>query len=82
MRSFGDRIVLDINILGGVPVIKGTRISVATILACLADDYTIDEVLDDYDNLTRGDVLAALKFAAAVTDTPFVGWATERGEAI
>lgn len=46
--------------------IKGTRVTVQVILELLAAGETIDELLSEYDELTRDDVLAALEFAANV----------------
>lgn len=41
------------NILGGVPVIIGTRVPVSRILYLLQQGYSIDEINDDYPQLTR-----------------------------
>ena len=57
-------IVCDSEILSGKPIIKGTRISVATILQCVASGMTIDDILRGYPTLTKEGVLAALEFAA------------------
>jgi uncharacterized protein (DUF433 family) len=59
-----DRITYDPAILGGKPVIKGTRISVQFILELLAAKMSIDEILTEYPHLTREDVLAAINYAA------------------
>lgn len=61
-----ERIMRDPRILGGKPVIRGTRISVAFILQCLAE-MSVDELLRDYPDLTRDDVRAAVLYAARVT---------------
>lgn len=58
-----DRITYDLAILGGKPVIKGTRISVQFILELLAAEMSIDEILAEYPYLTREDVLAAIEYA-------------------
>jgi uncharacterized protein (DUF433 family) len=57
------RIVHDPGILGGKPVVRGTRISVAFILECLAG-MTVAEVLDAYPCLAAEDIRAALLYAA------------------
>ena len=49
---------------GGKPCIRGMRISVGDVLDYLAGGMTIDEVLDDFPDLTRDDILAALAYAA------------------
>lgn len=60
-----ERVVCDPRILGGKPVIRGTRIAVAFILECLAG-MTKEELLRDYPVLTDEDVRAALLYAARV----------------
>ncbi len=61
-------IVSDAKILGGKPIIRGTRISVAFILQCLASGMTVDDVLKAYPHLTREGVLAAVSYAAQALD--------------
>lgn len=57
-------IVSDPQILSGKPIIKGTRISIAVILQCIASGMTIDDILRGYPSLTKEGVLAAVEFAA------------------
>jgi uncharacterized protein (DUF433 family) len=59
-----DLIISDPAILAGKPVIAGTRISVQLILEKLRDGWTIDDLLDDYPELTREQVIAAIAYAA------------------
>jgi uncharacterized protein (DUF433 family) len=59
-----DRIVSTPGVVSGKPRIKGTRVTVGTILGQLAVGHTIEEVLRDYPYIQREDVLAALQFAA------------------
>lgn len=59
-----DRIIVNPKILGGKPIIKGTRISVEFILDLLASDVSEREILEDYTHLTREDIHACLKYAA------------------
>lgn len=49
---------------GGKPCIRGLRISVYDILNWLADGMTFEEIIDDFPELTKQDILAAIKFAA------------------
>ncbi len=49
------------QILGGKPIIRGTRISVEFILDLLASDVSEDEILEDYPHLTKDDIQACLK---------------------
>ena len=64
LDEWKERIVADPKILVGKPVIKGTRISVEFILDLLANGWTLEKVLDEYPQLTREDIMAALKYAA------------------
>lgn len=58
-----ERIVCDPGILGGKPVIKGTRISVALILNLLAHGMTQDDIVEEYPHLKAEDIQAALEYA-------------------
>jgi len=60
------RIVADPKILAGKPVVRRTRLSAEFILDLLANDWTIEHILDEYPQLEREDVIAALKYAAAI----------------
>ena len=57
-------IISDPEILNGKPVVKGTRISVALILQCIASGMTKEDILQGYPTLTREGLEAALDFAA------------------
>jgi uncharacterized protein (DUF433 family) len=57
-------VICDPEILNGKPIIKGTRISVALILQCLASGMTREEILKGYPTLTQAGIDAALDFAA------------------
>lgn len=61
---------LEINpaICHGKPVFRGTRVLVSTILGALGGGDTIETVLEDYPNITRQDVEAALEFASQLSD--------------
>jgi len=68
-----DRIVRDKQICGGEPVFKGTRVTLRTVLASLADGDSAEEILADFPSLKAEDVQAAIAFAAASAeeDLPF-----------
>jgi uncharacterized protein (DUF433 family) len=55
----------DPSICGGEPVIKGTRVTLRTVLASLAEGAGIEEILADFPTLSADDVRAAIAFAAA-----------------
>jgi uncharacterized protein (DUF433 family) len=64
--SWRERIAASPDIHHGDPCIKGTRVAVATIVGCLADGMTADEILKEYPQLSEGDITAALAYAAEV----------------
>lgn len=73
------RIVVDPEVLVGKPVIKGTRLSVPFILGLLASGATEEEVLGEYEDLSRDDIQACLLFAAeALEGCSFMPLDTER----
>ena len=59
-----DRITLEPGKRGGRPCIRGLRIAVYDILAMLSNGMTQEEVLEDFPELTREDIMAALAYAA------------------
>ncbi len=58
-------LVRDPRICGGEPVLRGTRVTLRTVLASLAEGATIEEVLADFPTLREADVRAVIAFAAA-----------------
>ncbi|MGO8949261.1 MAG: DUF433 domain-containing protein [Ktedonobacterales bacterium] len=63
-HSTPDLIITNPAILAGKPTIAGTRISVQLILEKLGDGWSIDELLEDYPQLSRERVIAAITYAA------------------
>ena len=59
-----DRITAHSKILGGKPIIRGTRLSVEFILDLLASDVSEEEILEDYPHVTKDDIHACLRYAA------------------
>ena len=57
-------IVRDAATCGGEPIVKGTRVTVRTILASLAEGATIEQILKDFPTLTEEGVRAVIAFAA------------------
>lgn len=53
------------DICGGETVIRGTRVTLRTLLASLAEGATIDEILADFPSVSAEDVQAVIAFAAA-----------------
>ena len=48
-----DLITVDLDILGGTPVFKGTRVPLKTLFDYLEDDYSLDEFLECFPSVTR-----------------------------
>lgn len=61
-----NRIETNPKVLVGKPVIKGTRLSVQFIVGLLAQGATPEEIIEEYDGITKEDVLACLQFAGLV----------------
>jgi uncharacterized protein (DUF433 family) len=59
------RITSDPAILGGKPIVRGTRISVEIILEWVASGATRDEIVRKHPHLTAADVEQALAYAAS-----------------
>lgn len=59
-----ERIEINPEIMGGKPVIRGTRIPVEVVLRKLGAGMTVDAILADHPRLTRDDILASQAFAA------------------
>ena len=59
-----ERIEVDPQIMGGKPVIRGTRVPVETVLRKLGAGMTFDAILADHPRLTKNDILSAQAFAA------------------
>jgi uncharacterized protein (DUF433 family) len=65
LKNFEERIVRNREICGGEPVFKGTRVTLRTVLASLADGDSAEEILADFPSLKAEDVQATIAFAAA-----------------
>ena len=63
-----ERITMDPNVMLGKPVIKGTRIPVYMVLNLLGEGLAFEEIIRQYPDLTKQDILAAIKFAARFTN--------------
>ena len=64
-ENYNQRIVRNPKISGGQPVFKGTRVTLRTVLASLAEGDSVEEILADFPGLSADDVRAAIAFAAA-----------------
>lgn len=66
-----ERIVIDPLICNGRPVVKGTRITVQTIMEFLAAGDSIDDLLEGYPSLTREDVQSCLGWVSRLMANHF-----------
>lgn len=62
--NYHDHIDCRADTCGGQPVVRGTRVTLKTVLCSLAEGDTVDIIVDAFPTLTRADVLAIIAFAA------------------
>lgn len=65
--KLAERITIDPDICHGKPSIRGLRYPVETILELLSSGMTTEDILADYEDLEREDILAALSFATRLS---------------
>lgn len=61
-------ISIESDVCFGKPHIKGTRIKVSFILELVSSGWTIEEILQEYDHLSREQVIACLIYAGDIVD--------------
>ena len=62
-----ERIVINPSICHGKPIVRGLRYPVENILELLASGMSQEEILEDYEDLEKEDLLACILFAAKIT---------------
>jgi uncharacterized protein (DUF433 family) len=62
--NYTNIITIEPNKRSGKPCIRGLRITVYDVLEYLAGGMTVEEILEDFPELTRDDIKACLAFAA------------------
>lgn len=67
MTPLLQRITIDPQICHGKPVVRGLRYPVETVLEWLSSGMTIEEILADYEDLEREDILVVLAYAARLS---------------
>jgi uncharacterized protein (DUF433 family) len=67
MAEFINRITIDPTICHGKPTVRSLRYPVETMLELLASGMSIEEILQDYPDLEREDLLACLEYAAKLS---------------
>jgi uncharacterized protein (DUF433 family) len=75
MNPLLSRITVDPNICHGKPCVRGLRYPVTLLLELLSGGMTMEEILADYEDLERDDLLAALAYAARLSDAKRVALA-------
>jgi len=68
MSNLLKRITIDSEISHGKPCIRGLRYPVEMILQLLSSGMTTEEILEDYSDLEKDDVLASLLYASKLTE--------------
>lgn len=63
MTTWEEHITLDADILAGKPIVKGTRLAVDFVVDLLAEGWTVDDIIDNYPDLTKQDIQACLAYA-------------------
>lgn len=67
MSTFRERITMDPAICHGKPTVRGLRYPVEMILELLSSGMTHEQILDDYPDLEREDILAVLEYATRLS---------------
>ena len=63
-----DRIIHSAGVMGGKACIRGTRVTVATVVGQVGTGQSIEDLLTDYPYIEREDVLQALRYAAWLSE--------------
>lgn len=66
MQSAQGRIAVDESVLGGKPVVRGTRLAVEFVIGLLADGWSEPDILSNYPGLAHEDLTACLAYARDV----------------
>ncbi len=72
MNNILKRISINPEICFGKPCFKGTRIWVSLILDLLSEGATMDEILENYPQLIREDIFAAIAYGSEMSRARFV----------
>ena len=68
MQNLLQRITIDSEICHGKPSIRGLRYPVEMILQLLSSGMSNEEILEDYEDLEKEDILASLLYASKLTE--------------
>ncbi len=67
MNDSLERLTIDPQICHGNPVVRGLRYPVGMLLELMSAGMTNEEILADYEDLEREDLLAVLSYAARLS---------------
>lgn len=70
IKNHDTAVSMNKNVLGSTPAIKGTRIPISLIIACLRDGMTLDEISSAY-NISIEKIETAMSFVIQLLDFPF-----------
>lgn len=76
------KIISDIRILSGKPIIAGTRISVELIMNFLGAGMSIKDILAEYPELKKSEVIAAIEYAVKLVSKTTASQTISRGDSI
>ncbi len=62
------RIVVNPKVMGGKPIVAGTRITVEQVLKLLAQGLTAKDILKDYPHLTKEDIKVVIEYAGKIME--------------
>ena len=71
-RQINAHVTRNPAVLGGKPIIRGTRISVSLIVDWVESGVPVSHILEDYPNLTSEDIEAALAYGRSGHERPEV----------
>jgi uncharacterized protein (DUF433 family) len=72
LNPMEERIVIDPSVCNGRPTVRGTRITVQTVLEFLGAGDSVDDVLEEYPSLTKDDILACIRYSSQLMGHHFV----------
>ena len=68
--ALDDLVTSDPGVMGGRRVFRGTRVPIEALFENLADGMSLDEILDQFQTLDRGDIVRVLELTAAELARP------------
>ena len=66
--AWQDHIESTAEVLRGKPRVKGTRIPVSLVLGYLAEEYSPEQIIEEFPDLTKAQILACLSYARYLSE--------------